>query len=283
MKIVIAQMKHETNTYSPVPTPLARFALGGEVPPSGRDAYAAYQGTGSAIGAFIELAESVQARRSRSRSPPAPGRAARSRTAPTSSSASSICDAVAAGCDAVLLDLHGAMVTQTHEDGEGELLRRLRAINADRADRRGAGHAHQLLPRDRRARHGHCRLPDLPARRHVRDRPARRPRDPEAAVRQGQARDGLGQPADAAACDAPGQRRFAESRAAAALPRDGARRRAVRVGVRRLSERRHHQRRPVGGGRDRRRRRARPPLVRRAAGDGVGQARRLRLPHRAVA
>ncbi len=26
MKLVIAQMKHETNTYSPVPTPLARFA-----------------------------------------------------------------------------------------------------------------------------------------------------------------------------------------------------------------------------------------------------------------
>ena len=29
MKLVIAQMKHETNTYSPVPTPLARFAVGG--------------------------------------------------------------------------------------------------------------------------------------------------------------------------------------------------------------------------------------------------------------
>jgi microcystin degradation protein MlrC len=35
---------------------------------------------------------------------------------------------VAAGCDAVLLDLHGAMVTQTYEDGEGELLRRIRAV-----------------------------------------------------------------------------------------------------------------------------------------------------------
>jgi microcystin degradation protein MlrC len=35
---------------------------------------------------------------------------------------------VARGCDAVLLDLHGAMVTQSHEDGEGELLRRIRAI-----------------------------------------------------------------------------------------------------------------------------------------------------------
>ncbi len=33
-----------------------------------------------------------------------------------------------AGCDAVLLDLHGAMVTRAHDDGEGELLRRIRAI-----------------------------------------------------------------------------------------------------------------------------------------------------------
>ena len=46
-----------------------------------------------------------------------------------------ICDAVAQGCDGVLLDLHGAMVTQSHEDGEGELLRRIRAIAPQRADR----------------------------------------------------------------------------------------------------------------------------------------------------
>ena len=42
-----------------------------------------------------------------------------------------ICDAVALGCDGVLLDLHGAMVTQSHDDGEGELLRRIRTIAAD--------------------------------------------------------------------------------------------------------------------------------------------------------
>ena len=42
-----------------------------------------------------------------------------------------ICAAVAQGCDAVLLDLHGAMVTQSHEDGEGELLRRILAIAPD--------------------------------------------------------------------------------------------------------------------------------------------------------
>ena len=57
MKLVIAQMKHETNTYSPVPTPLARFAVGGGTPPEGDAARAAYRGTGSAIAAFIDLAE----------------------------------------------------------------------------------------------------------------------------------------------------------------------------------------------------------------------------------
>jgi microcystin degradation protein MlrC len=33
-----------------------------------------------------------------------------------------------AGCDAMLLDLHGAMVTRSYEDGEGELLRRIREV-----------------------------------------------------------------------------------------------------------------------------------------------------------
>ena len=32
MRLVIAMMKHETNTFSPVPTPLARFARGGTAP-----------------------------------------------------------------------------------------------------------------------------------------------------------------------------------------------------------------------------------------------------------
>ena len=61
MKLVIAQMKHETNTYSPVPTPLARFAVGGGAPPEGDAARAAYAGTGSAIAAFIELADAAGA------------------------------------------------------------------------------------------------------------------------------------------------------------------------------------------------------------------------------
>ena len=128
MKIVIAQMKHETNTFSPVPTPLSRFATGGGVPLEGAAAIAAYQGTGSAIGAFIELAQGAGAEIV----VPVAGNAWPSglvEDAAYEYMAGRIVAAVAQGCDAVLLDLHGAMVTQSHEDGEGELLRRLRAAS----------------------------------------------------------------------------------------------------------------------------------------------------------
>ncbi len=127
MKLVIAQMKHETNTFSPVPTPLARFASGGGTPPEGDAARAAYKGTGSAIGAFIDLAEDAGAQYT------IPIAASAWPSGPVEDAAfehiaGRICAAVAQGCDAVLLDLHGAMVTRTFDDGEGELLRRIRAI-----------------------------------------------------------------------------------------------------------------------------------------------------------
>jgi microcystin degradation protein MlrC len=127
MKLVIAQMKHETNTYSPVPTPLARFAVGGGLPPEGAAAIAAYRGTGAALAAFIELAEQAGAAYT------LPIAASAWPSGPVDDAAfehiaGRICDAVSQGCDAVLLDLHGAMVTQSFDDGEGELLRRIRAI-----------------------------------------------------------------------------------------------------------------------------------------------------------
>ena len=129
MKLVIAQMKHETNTYSPVPTPLARFATGADVPPEGAAAVAAYRGTGSAIAAFIELAEAAGADYEVAIA------AAAWPSGPVHDAAfehicSRVLAAVERGCDAVLLDLHGAMVTQTFDDGEGELLRRIRAITS---------------------------------------------------------------------------------------------------------------------------------------------------------
>ncbi len=131
MKLVLAQMKHETNTFSPVPTPLARFAAGGGgLPPEGDAALQAYRGTGTALGAFIELAEGAGAEIA------LPIAASAWPSGPVEDAAfehmaERIVGAVARGCDGVLLDLHGAMVTHSHEDGEGELLRRLRAVAPD--------------------------------------------------------------------------------------------------------------------------------------------------------
>jgi len=127
MKLVIAQMKHETNTFSPVPTPLERFARAGGRALEGEAAIEAFRGTGTGLGALLELAEGAGAEVVL----PVAGSAWPSGPVENDAyeyMAGRICDAVKAGCDAVLLDLHGAMVTQSHEDGEGELLRRLRVI-----------------------------------------------------------------------------------------------------------------------------------------------------------
>jgi microcystin degradation protein MlrC len=120
-------MKHETNTFSPVPTPLARFARGTPLPLEGAAVREAFKGTGTAIGAFIDLADKAGAEAVF----PVAGSAAPS--APVDdeayeSMAGRIVAAVAKGCDAVLLDLHGAMVTRSFDDGEGELLARIRKV-----------------------------------------------------------------------------------------------------------------------------------------------------------
>ena len=140
------------------------------------------------VSAPISIWPSAKGRRSSCRSPPARRRAARSRTPPSSTwPASSATPSRKGGFDGIMLDLHGAMVTESFEDGEGELLRRIRAIDPDTPDRRVARHARQSLRRDHRQRHNRHRLPHLPAYRHLRHRQARR-RDPA----PGDARRGAG-------------------------------------------------------------------------------------------
>lgn len=127
MRIVIAQMKHETNTFSPVPTPLARFANSRAIPYEGDAIREAFIGTGTAIGAFLDLATRAGAEMVL----PVAGNAAPSGPVERSAyefMASRIVDSIARGCDAVLLDLHGAMVVEGFDDGEGELLRRIRQV-----------------------------------------------------------------------------------------------------------------------------------------------------------
>jgi microcystin degradation protein MlrC len=130
MRLLIAMMMHETNTFSPVPTDLQRFALAqGEAPPRGEVAIAAFRGTGTATGAFIDLAEQAGAEFELALAAhAAPSGLVHDDAYETMCQA--ILQAVAqGGFDGILLDLHGAMVSQSHEDGEGELLRRIRAID----------------------------------------------------------------------------------------------------------------------------------------------------------
>ncbi len=130
MRVVLAQMKHETNTFSPVHTDLSRFARGESAPPEGQDAYCAFKSTGTALAGFIDAAACEQAEIV------LPIAANAWPSGPVEQSAfeymcERICADVRKGCDAILLDLHGAMVTQECDDGEGELLRRIRAIAPD--------------------------------------------------------------------------------------------------------------------------------------------------------
>ena len=87
MRLLIAMMKHETNTFSPVPTPLARFGHGaGAALWRGGDR-APIAGTGSGLGAYLDLADARGRRgrvadRRRRAAEPARSRTPRSSTSP---------------------------------------------------------------------------------------------------------------------------------------------------------------------------------------------------------
>lgn len=128
MRAVVAMMKHETNTFSPVPTPLSRFGRDG--PFFGANAAAAYRGTNTAMAAFMELCEAAGAEIET----PIAANARPSGPLPADvyeTMADAICEAVERGCDALFLDLHGAMVAEHGDDGEGMLLQRIRALRPD--------------------------------------------------------------------------------------------------------------------------------------------------------
>jgi microcystin degradation protein MlrC len=127
MRLLIAMMKHETNTFSPVPTDWGRFAAwSGHF---GAAARAAYEGTAMAMGAYLDLAKEIGAE------VVTPLAAEAMPSGPVTEAAyermtSAILEAVE-GCDAAMLDLHGAMVAETTPDGEGTLLERMRRLKPD--------------------------------------------------------------------------------------------------------------------------------------------------------
>ena len=132
MRCVVAMFQHETNTFSPIATSLSAFGsgVGLVVPPTGDEAIAIYGNTDFAFAAMLQLAQAY------ADDVVVPIAAYAEPSGKVDNQAfESICDdiclAVRQGCDAVLLDLHGAMVTQSFDDAEGELLRRIRTIDPE--------------------------------------------------------------------------------------------------------------------------------------------------------
>jgi microcystin degradation protein MlrC len=121
-KIVVAMMMHETNTFSPVPTPLASFR-----PLAGEAAIEEFRDTNTQIGGFLDVAKEANAEVVVPLAAGAHPSGYVARDAYEEMCAE-IVRAIRGGCDAAFLALHGAMVAEHFDDGEGELLRRIRAV-----------------------------------------------------------------------------------------------------------------------------------------------------------
>jgi len=128
MRILVAMMKHETNTFSPIAADWKRFEDWSAY--LGADALKAYEGTAMPMGAYIELAKSAGAEIIT----PIAAEAMPSGLVTAeayNNLINPILDAVREGVDAAMLDLHGAMVSELTPDGEGTLLEKIREIDPD--------------------------------------------------------------------------------------------------------------------------------------------------------
>jgi microcystin degradation protein MlrC len=126
MRFLVAMMKHETNTFSPIPTDLQRFRDWGLH--EGDAVQRAYAGTNHPLAAFLDIAREAGADVATPIAAEAmpSGRVAR---AAYDYLTGRVLDALAkGGFDAAFLDLHGAMVAEDEPDGEGGLLERVRQI-----------------------------------------------------------------------------------------------------------------------------------------------------------
>ena len=128
-RIAIAGFQHETNTFSPLPTPYEEFEHGGAWPAlqTGEDVISELSGLNVPIGGFIDEADDFEL-------VPIAWAAAEPSSYVTDDAfdriSALIVDGIAS-CGAInglYLDLHGAMTTESHDDGEAELLRRVREV-----------------------------------------------------------------------------------------------------------------------------------------------------------
>ena len=133
--IAVAGIQHETNTFAPTKAGLDAFETGGSRPPltTGPDLFSRVKGKNLPIAGFVERIEALD----HIAYPLTWGAAAPSDMV-TEHAFEHIAGLILEGlqsappCNAVYLCLHGAMVTEHLEDGEGELLRRVRALSVPR-------------------------------------------------------------------------------------------------------------------------------------------------------
>jgi microcystin degradation protein MlrC len=134
-RIAIGGMQHETNTFAPSLADYPAFEAGGGWPgvQYGRPLFAAVEG------ANIPAAGAIEALRAAGHELLATAWAAASPSAHVTTEAFEriVGELIVElkkqlPVDGVYFDLHGAMVTQAHEDGEGEILRRVRAAVGDK-------------------------------------------------------------------------------------------------------------------------------------------------------
>ena len=130
-RIAVAGLQHETNTFAPLPTTLADFESAGAWPAlvRGEALPGRLRGLNLPASGFLDASDGLEV------APILWAMAEPSGLVETDTFdriASEIVDgAVAARPDGVYLDLHGAMVTEDHDDAEAELLERLRHALGD--------------------------------------------------------------------------------------------------------------------------------------------------------
>lgn len=125
MRLFLAMLSHETNTFSNVPTDRAQFeardlCYGGEI-------VERYRGTGTCLGGMIAGAERLGATLVPSVAASASPAGLVTRDVYEHVKERMLADLRAAGrLDGVLLDLHGAMVPEGVDDGEGDIIAAVR-------------------------------------------------------------------------------------------------------------------------------------------------------------
>lgn len=128
-KVAVAGFQHETNTFAPFPTEWSDFQEPGAWPPyaEGEKAITQARGLNVPLGGFAAAAAGMEL-------VPLLYAAAEPGGLVTSAAfdqiTASLCERLTAAgdVDAVYLDLHGAMVTEDFDDGEAEVLRRIRSV-----------------------------------------------------------------------------------------------------------------------------------------------------------